>query len=141
MSFERPHIEAAVAQGDMKDPAAAGYLSDTIYARRLGIGYAYIAKVTALDRFDARASKELCMTDLAVLHHHADGGQVERVRDGQVVETATIQRDGKVCLKGPGEAAYAKYELRTVRDGERLKGIEVHVKGGEKPGLLGVRRF
>lgn len=141
MSFERAHVEAAVAKGKMRDPAAAGYMADTIYARRLGIGYAYMTKVTALDRFDARKPDRLCMTDLAVMHHLADGGFVERLEDGDVVEKVPIGADGQVCVKGPGDAAYSSYELRTVRGDDRLESIEVHVKGGSAPALLGVRRF
>lgn len=139
MRFQRPHIEAAIATGKFSDPAAVHYLVDTIMARRRAIGIEHMTKVTAFDRFELKGGK-LCMVDLAVHHDLATGGVAQRVADGAVVEQTRIGKKGEVCLSGPGDSDYTRYDLQARRGDETLEGIEVHVKGGEKPRVLGVVR-
>jgi hypothetical protein len=139
MRFTRKHVEAAVATGKLSDPAASRYLVDTIMARQRLIGLAYMTDITAFDRFDV-SDRGLCMIDLSVLHGLATGGVAERVEDGDVIETSPVGKRGEVCLSGPGESSYARYRLQMRRDGDVLDPIEVHVRGGAKPRVIGVIR-
>ena len=82
----------------------------------------------------------LCAVDLAVRHDLAPRTTVERLVDGDVVERATVGENGRVCFKGPGGSNYVVYTLRTVRDGESLPEVEVHLRGGETPRVQGVVR-
>ncbi|NUP11102.1 MAG: hypothetical protein HOW73_34080 [Polyangiaceae bacterium] len=139
MRLSRDHIEAAVKAAKLSDPAAAGYLVETILARGRSIGRSYMTEVTALDRFGVTPDG-LCMTDLAVHHRLAQGGIVERIVDGEVAERERIAPDGELCLAGPKEDAYVRYTLRTVRGSKELEPIEVHVRGGAEPRVVGVVR-
>ena len=137
LRFERAHLEAAVQTAKLSDPAAARYLVDTMVARANTLGLVYLSEVTALDRFHLRDGK-LCMLDLLVHHGLGFGGEAERIVDGQVVERHAISRTGQVCFRGPQDA-YERYELR-VRRGDELPAIQVHLRGGNTPRLLGVVR-
>lgn len=137
LRFERAHLAAAVQTAKLRDPAAARYLVDTMVARANTIGLVYLSEVTALDRFHLRDGK-LCMLDLLVHHGLGFGGEAERLVDGQVVERHAIPRTGQVCFRGP-QRAYERYELR-VRRGDELPAIQVHLRGGKTPRLLGVLR-
>jgi len=139
MRFSREHVAAAVAAGQFSSGAAERYLVDTIMARRRSIGLAYMTTVTALDRFDVEPDR-LCMLDLAVHHGLAFGGDVEVLRDGDVVETRAVPDGGKVCVQGPGSSDYIAYDLRVRRGKETLPGVEVHVRGGKRPRVVGVAR-
>lgn len=139
MRFGRDHIDALVDSAQMSDPAAAHYLADTLMARRREVGLAYLTKVTALDGFVLRDDR-LCATDLAVRYDLASPAVVERLVDGDVVERATPGADGRVCFKGSGASAYAVQSFRTVRDGDSLPEVEVHIRGGEQPRVQGVVR-
>jgi hypothetical protein len=137
LRFERAHLEAAVETAALADPAAARYLVDTMVARARTIGLVYLSEVTALDRFHIRDGR-LCMVDLVALHGLGFGGEAERLVEGEVIERHAIPRTGDVCFRGPVEA-YERYELRVRRDDE-LPPIEVHVRGGGAPRILGVVR-
>ncbi len=139
MRFERPHIEALVAEAHMGDAAAAGYLVETILARRRSVGLAYMTEVTALDWLDVKRDR-ICMVDLAVRYHLAEGGEVRVTRDGASTERSPIDARGNVCIAGPGRAARARYELSVVRGGEAKVPIEVHVAGGDDAHLTGLIR-
>ncbi len=132
LRMERPLLEAAVARGKHSDPAAARYLVDTLDARRRAIGVAWVRDTTALDRFGIQGDK-ICATDISVVHQLAAGGVVERLRDGEVVETVGIGADGKVCFRTTGSASYEVLTLRTRRGSEAYDPIEVHV--GRTPEL------
>jgi hypothetical protein len=95
MRFERPVIEAIVAQGKLSNKDAERYLVDTLIARRDAIGRAYLDRVSPLDEFELRADR-LCMTDLAVRYGFATGGSVEWLRDGDVKLTVPIGARGRV---------------------------------------------
>lgn len=138
LRFERPLLEAAVAQGKLADPRAAEYLVDTLDARRRAVGIAYVRDRTALDRFRVEGDK-VCATDLSVVHELAEMGKVDRLIDGNAVETASIRADGTVCFSGP-KSEYEIYELQTRRAGETYLPIEVHVAGGAKAGVRGIVR-
>lgn len=138
LRFERPLLEAAVAQGKVADPRAAKYLVDTLDARRRAVGIAYLRDRTALDRFRIEGDK-VCATDLSVVHELAAMGKVERLVDGDVVETTAIGVDGTVCFSGP-KSDYEIYELRTRRAGETYLPVEVHVSGGAKTSVRGIIR-
>ncbi len=139
MRFSRAHIEAAMEQGKFTDPAAKRYLVDTIMTRRRLIGLEYMNPVTAFDHFRIERDR-LCMTDLSVFYRLASGGYLERVVDGDVVDRVPITANGTVCVAGPGAEPYVRYELRARRKDVSLPAVEVHVKGGETPRVLGIVR-
>jgi len=126
LRMERPLLEAAVARGKHSDPRAARYLVDTLDARRVAVGNAWVRDTTALDRFSVEGDR-LCAVDLSVVHRLASGGVVERIESGEVVETAGIGPAGKVCVRGSRDRRYEVLTLRTRRGAEVYDPIEVHV--------------
>ena len=116
----------ARARGKHSDPRAARYLVDTLDARRVAVGNAWVRDTTALDRFSVEGDR-LCAVDLSVVHRLASGGVVERIESGEVVETAGIGPAGKVCVRGSRDRRYEVLTLRTRRGAEVYDPIEVHV--------------
>lgn len=140
MRFDRPILEAVVAQGKFSHPKAAAYLVDTLLARRDKIGAAYIETVTPLDRFHVRGSN-LCAVDLGVLHGLATSGVVQALDDeGKVGREITVGPHGEVCLPFPPDDAYSVYKLRVVRGRDVRPPMELHIKGGTAPRILGLIR-
>ncbi len=139
LRFGEPHVRAAVRMGKLTDPRSEDYLVRTIMARARIIGRTYVATQTALDRFRVDGD-HLCATDLAVHHRLTKPAVIERLGDDGVVASRAVGADGLVCFPGPGRG-YAVYRLRTLTaDGERHEPVEVHVSGGERPRVIGVRR-
>ena len=139
MRFDKALLEAIVAEGKYSEPGAAAYLVKTLLERRDAIGRAYLETVSPLDEFDAGPTG-LCMTDLGVRYRLATSGIVERLDDERVVERGTVAADGRVCLSLPRHEKYSVYRLR-VRRGKNLRPpLEIHLKGGPRPRILGVIR-
>ena len=79
--FDRPILEAVVAEGQLSHPKAAKYLVDTLLKRRDKVGRAYLETVTPLDRFEIR-NHNVCAVDLGMLHgpRHLRNGRSPRRR-------------------------------------------------------------
>lgn len=141
MRFDRPIIEAVVAEGRLTHPAAAKWLVDALVGRRDVIGRTYFGQVTPLDDIVVRAGA-LCGVDLAIRHGLATGGVIERLNDRDaVVATQTVDSQGRVCLPlsaGKTGEAYVVYRLRTRRARDERPVMQVHVKGGRVLGIIRV---
>jgi hypothetical protein len=140
MRFERPMIQAIVAEGKLTNKEAEAYLIDTLVARRDAIGRAYLDRVSALDDFQL-TSRRLCMTDLATFYGFADGGHVEWLSGGEVRKTMPIGARGRTCveLRDAGEE-YTVYRMRIRRGSDTRPPLELHFKAGSRPRILGIVR-
>ena len=142
MRFDRRHVEALVAAGQLSEPAAAAHLVDAIMIRREKIGRAYIEAVTSLDDFRLERGR-LCGVDLGTRFGLAHGGLVERLdAAGKVLETVLITADGTVCL-APLSSGYVALRLRTRRGTEAITEsvkppMQVHVKDAVR--VVGILR-
>lgn len=141
MRFRREHIAAAVGAGQFSDPDAAAYLVETLVRRRDMIGREWLDGVTPIDYFGFRDG-QLCGTDLVVRYGLAPAGVVEvlKGRGNKVQTRIPVGRYGEVCIDAPKHARYTVLRLRTVRDGKRRPPMQVHLRGGPKPRVLGVIR-
>jgi hypothetical protein len=140
MRFDRPILEAIVAEGQLSHPEAAKYLVDTLLARRDKVGKAYIETVTPLDRFQVRGD-QVCTVDLGVLHGLATSGTVEALdEEGAVRRELTVGPRGEVCIPLPRDDAYSIYRLRTARGRDKRPPMQLHVRGGSNPRILGIIR-
>jgi hypothetical protein len=137
--FDRPLLEAIVAQGHYSEPDAARYLVDTLLARRDAIGRVYLDAVTPLDDFQLDA-RRLCMQDLAVRHRFAKRGQVEFLTSQGVSKTLAEQEDGRICVSIPERPGYTVYRMRVRRaDGPRPP-MELHFHSGPNAHVVGLLR-
>ncbi len=137
--FDRPVLEAIVAEGRYSDPAAARYFVDALLARRDAITRAYLERVSPLDDF-AFEAEGLCARDLGVVYGTGAAGAVERLdEDGEVVGRHAVASDGRVCLPVSSDD-YAVARLRVVRGEAARPPMQVHYRGGAAPRLLGVLR-
>ena len=140
MKFDRPMIEAIVAQGQLSDPAAAAYVVDTLIARRDKIGRAYLDDVTPVDELHL-AGGVLCGVDLIARHGLGRPGVLESLDDDdRVVARETVAPDGKVCIAVPPTAEYHVTRLRLRRAGDEKPVMQVHHKGGPDARILGIIR-
>lgn len=139
MRFDAPMLEAIVAEGKLSESGAAPYLVKTLLERRNAIGRAYLETLSPLDEFDIGASG-LCMTDLGIRFGLATDGFVERLVGKRVVETRTTTKSGRVCVSVPNDDGYTVYRLRVRRRADRRPPVEIHLKGGARPRILGVIR-
>lgn len=140
MRFERRHIEAAVAAGQLSQPDAARYLVDTILERQRKIGLAYLETVTPIDELTIRPGA-LCGVDLGVRFKLATGGAVVRLGPhDEELERASVTADGGFCLSIPPSDGYSVYRLSTYRGRDQRRAMEVHFKGGPNARILGVIR-
>ncbi len=139
MRFDGPMLEAIVSEGQLSEPGAARYLVKTLLERRNAIGRAYLETLSPLDEFEAGASG-LCMTDLGIRFGLATDGFVERLAGKRVVETRTTTKSGRVCLSLPRDDGYTVYRLRVRRKADQRPPLEIHLKGGSRPRILGVIR-
>jgi hypothetical protein len=140
MRFDRPMLEAIVAEGKLSDPRAAHYLVDTLAARRDAIGRAYFNALSPLDEF-ALTREQLCMTDLALHYGFASGGRVEWLNGSTVTASRAVNADGRVCVPAPKNDAYTIYRMRVARGDSTLPPLELHFKGGANPRILGIVRL
>lgn len=139
LRFDRPLLEAIVAEGKLSEPGAARYLVETLLRRRNAIGAAYLESVTALDELSAGA-RGLCMIDLGIRYELSPSGVIELLRDEEVVLRRFVGPDARVCIPLPQHDAYTVYRLRTRRGKDERPPMEVHLKGGRSPRVLGVIR-
>lgn len=140
MRFDRPILEAIVQKGQLSEPGASEYLVRTLLDRRDQIGRAYLEAVTPLDRFSISASG-LCMVDLGVRHRLFSIGSVERLEGSRVVEARSVDALGRICFRVPRHERYTIYRLRTRRGSSLRSPLEVHLKGGATPRILGILRI
>jgi hypothetical protein len=139
MRFDRPILEAIVAEGKLSEPRAARYLVDTLLARRDAIGRAYLNAVSALDEFTL-TSEQLCMTDLALHYGFASAGRVEWLNGSKVTASRALNADGRVCVRAPRNDDYTVYRMRVVRGDSTRPPLELHFKAGAQPRILGIVR-
>jgi hypothetical protein len=139
MRFDEPMLRAIVAEGKYSEPGAAAYVVKTLVERRNAIGRAYLESTSPLDELEAGPSG-LCMTDLGIRYRLATHGIVERIHGGHVVERRTVATNGRVCMALPRHDDYTSYRLRVRRGNDVRPPIEIHLKGGARPRILGVIR-
>jgi hypothetical protein len=140
MRFERRHIEAAVAAGQLSQPEAARYLVDTLIERQRKIGMAYLETVTPLDELTIRPGA-LCGVDLGVRFKLATSGEVVRLgAHDEILDRVAVTADGSFCLSIPASEGYAVYRLSTYRGRDQRRAMQVHFKGGAGARILGVIR-
>ncbi len=137
-SFEEEHIRAVVEGAHYTDPAAAEYVVQTLLARRDAIGRTWLDGVTSLTDFHVRG-RAICMTDLAVARGYAAPSHVEELRGALVRARHAVGPDGAICIPAPDEG-YEVVRLRTVREDGRRPPLQLHVRGGTAPDVLGVVR-
>jgi hypothetical protein len=65
--FTRDQLHAIVETGQLSDPRAVEYVTDTLVARQRATAAYWFAKVNPLDRFEAYGDR-LCFDDLAITH-------------------------------------------------------------------------
>jgi hypothetical protein len=140
MRFDRPMLEAIVAEGKLTEPRAARYLVDTLAARRDAIGRTYLDAVSPLDEFTLTAER-LCMTDLAIHYGFVSGGRVEWLNGSRVTASRALHADGRVCVPAPKNDDYTVYRMRVVRGDSTRPPLELHFKAGKNPRILGLVRI
>ncbi|MDD9971620.1 MAG: hypothetical protein OXR73_35585 [Myxococcales bacterium] len=141
MRFERPLIEAIVAQGALSNPRAAAYLVEALSERKRKIGHAWLEALTPFDYLRIHPSR-LCGTDLGVHFGLAQEGAIVAVsEDGHIVDEVRVNRDGRACLPIASHDGYEVLRLRT-RRGQHLKpAMQVHYRAGKRARILGVIRL
>jgi hypothetical protein len=139
LRFERPILQAIVAEARLSEPDAARYLVDTLVARRDAIGQAFLDAVSALDDFTLSADR-LCMTDLAVRYRLARPGTVEWLTGSSVSFRRPTDARGRLCVRVPAQNDYVVFRMRIRRgDGER-PAMELHFATRGRPHLIGLVR-
>ncbi len=139
MRFERPLLEAIVAEGKLSDPLAARFLVSTLIQRRNTVGRTYLDAVTPLDDFELTADR-LCMTDLMLRYGLAKRGSVEWLDDGEVRATRSVGADGRLCVKLRRNEGYTVFRMRSRRGDSTRPPMELHFKAGARPRILGIVR-
>ncbi|HEU4729624.1 MAG TPA: hypothetical protein VFT22_17130 [Kofleriaceae bacterium] len=71
MRFTRAQLHAIVEAGQLSDPRAVEYITDTLVARQRATGAYWFARVAPLDRF-ATSADQLCFDDLSIVYGFAD---------------------------------------------------------------------
>lgn len=141
MRFDRPLLDAIVAEANLSEHAAATYLVDTLIARRDAIGKAYLEAVTSLDDFQLSPS-QLCMTDLSVRYGFAKAGTVEWLSGGAVRRSLPLRTDGRLCVRLSTGKEYTIFRMRLRRGKSDVRPpMELHFKAGERPRILGIVRI
>ncbi len=140
MRFERRHIEAAVAAGQLSQPEAARYLVDTLIERQRKTGMAYLEAVTPLDELTIRPGA-LCGVDLGVRFKLATSGEVIRLGPhDEILDRVPVTADGGFCMSIPADEGYTVYRLSTFRGRDQRRAMQVHFKGGPAARILGIIR-
>lgn len=154
------HIEAAVSQGMFSDPRSEAYLQRTIVARQRATARHWFSEVNPVDAFrldpDGGAYR-LCATDLLLRHHLADAAGTTRYElaawdyEGRALgwrRRLEASADGRLCAAGLRPArireGYTIVTVRTVRDGEALPPMAVHLARRDGDGafrVIGIRRY
>lgn len=141
LRFSRRHLQAIVREAQLSQPAAADYLVDALYRRRMIIGTTYLERVTPLDQFSID-SKQLCAVDLSVYYGLVSSGLVEALDEHDKVRyDALVDANGRVCLPIFADGEYRVYRLRMRRRSKTHPAMQVHFKGGKRPRILGIVRL
>ncbi len=140
MRFDRKMLEALVAEGQLSEPGAAGYLVDTLLERRDATGATFLEAVTPLDEFHFERGA-LCAVDLSMRYGFADQGMVVRLDErDHPVAGYPVSPSGRVCLPVDQRDVYRVLRLR-MRRGEKEKPVlQIHYRGGPRARILGVIR-
>jgi hypothetical protein len=140
MRFERRHLEAAVAAGQLSQPEASRYLVDTLVERQRKLGFSYLETLSPLDELTIRPGA-LCGVDLGVRFKLATSGAVVRLGPhDEVLDRVSVAQDGAFCISIPADDAYTVYRLSTRRGRDERRAMQVHFKGGSGARILGVIR-
>jgi hypothetical protein len=140
MRFDQKILRAIAAEARFSEPDATAYLAKVLHARRTAIGHAYLEAVTPFDALRVEGGK-LCGYDLGVYHGLRKSGVLERLDgDGEVVESHRVGRRGRACVALPANDDYTIYRLRIRRGDDERPTMQVHLKGGHHPRVLGVIR-
>jgi hypothetical protein len=137
--FERPILQAIVAEARLSDPDAARYLLDTLVARRDAIGRAYLDAVSALDDFSLTRDR-LCMSDLALRHGLARPGTVEWLKGSSVTFSRPTDGRGRLCVRVPAQEDYVVFRMRIRRSDGTRPAMELHFATSNEPRLIGLVR-
>jgi hypothetical protein len=141
-AFSREELAAVVAAGGYR-PAAAAYLTETLWRRRIRIALDAFGETAALDHF-AVAGERLCFVDLWVRAGlgGGDGTEYRARQDERVIAAARgAAVDGGVCVTLPALDGYRVVALAARRPGERGFGrpVEVHlIEHAGRARVLGV---
>ncbi|MBW2457912.1 MAG: hypothetical protein JRI68_25630 [Deltaproteobacteria bacterium] len=132
-------LKAIVEQAQFSERGAAAYLVDTLMKRRRKIGEVYLEALSPLDYFTIEQGK-LCGIDLGIHYRLAAHGVVERLAGDEIVDTVTCPRRGRFCMPLPETDRYGIYRLRVRRGDDTRPVMQVHLKGGPRPRVLGIVR-
>ena len=150
--FTPEQIRAIVDTGQLSDPRAAAYVTETLIARQRATAAYWFARVNPLDRFEAYRER-LCFDDLAIGYDFAAAAttryQVERFdRSARSLGStaAPASSDGRACvplsLTGDRDG-YTMVKLTTTRPGFEAATV-VHVArdpGSGAPRVIGIWRL
>jgi hypothetical protein len=128
MRFSRDQLRAIVEAGELSDPRAVAYLTDTLVARQRATAAHWFARVNPIDRFTAYRD-QLCFDDLAIAHRfdQAESTRYEATRfdrEARELETSSTRAadDGRACVPlalPAGGDGYTMLRITTVRPGFR----------------------
>jgi hypothetical protein len=123
--FTRAQLHAIVETGQLSDPRATRYVTDTLVARQRATAAYWFARVNPLDRFAADGDR-LCFDDLAVTYGFADAASTryqamryDRAARELGTATAAGVAGGHACVAvalAPGDG-YTMVRITTVRPG------------------------
>jgi hypothetical protein len=149
--FTRAQLHALVETGQLTDPGAVEYVTDTLVARQRATAAYWFARVNPLDRFAVYRDR-LCFDDLAVAYGFAAAATTRyevRRHDRQAQPLGTSDArgvtDGRVCVPLTLPAAgdgYTMVRITTTRPGFRGTTV-VHIArdpASNAPGVIGLWR-
>lgn len=135
----RAHLQAIVHEARFSEPGAAQYLVDVLEKRKIAIGRAYLEALSALDDFEMQGGR-LCATDVGVKYGVVPFGILERLDDGEVAESIDVGPQARACVTPKLADGYNVVELRSRRGDQRRPPLEVHIRGGAEPRVIGIVR-
>ncbi len=124
--FTRPQLHALVETGQLTDPHAVEYVTDTLVTRQRATAAYWFARVNPLDRFAAYRDR-LCFDDLAIAYRFAaadttryDVRRYDRQAQPLGASDARGVDDGRLCvplaLPADGDG-YTMVRIATTRPG------------------------
>ncbi len=137
LRVDRTILESVVAEAQFSAPRAEAYLLEALLVRRDKIALAYLDDVTPLDDFRFRDGR-LCATDLMVEYGFTGDSIIELTENGQTQSLPT--RGSQVCFAVPSDGAYRIWKLLIRRRGKKTPTMELHIRGGTAPRILGIVR-
>jgi hypothetical protein len=149
--FTPAQLRALVETGQLSDPRAAEYVTETLVARQRATAAYWFARVNPLDRFAAYRDR-LCFDDLAVAYRFAaatttryEVGRHDRRAQRLGTSAAAGTADGRVCvplaLASDGDG-YTMVRIATTRPGFTGATV-VHIArdpGSNAPRVIGIWR-